>query len=103
MILFNPTNNPIEFRHGGVTYIFKPKESRNLPDLVAEHAINRAKVPLVEHTPMYDKQVAFSDTAYSEIPWRKLVQMASARKIFKPGTPRAQVEKDMEEFLGTKV
>ena len=96
-ILFNPTNFNVEFRHGGTTYIFKPKESRDLPEHVAEHAMNRAHAPLVEHTPMYDKEVEISDTKYSDIPWRKLVQMASARGIFKPGTARPELEKIMEE------
>lgn len=98
MILFNPTNFNVEFRYGGTAYIFKPKESRDLPDHVAEHAINRAHAPLVEHTPMYDSQVEISDTKYSEIPWRRLIQMASARGVFKPGTTRAELEKIMEEY-----
>jgi len=97
MIIFNPTNFNVEFRYGGQTYIFKPKESRNLPDNVADHAINRQHAPLVEHTPAYDKEVEISDTKYSEIPWRKLVAMASARGIFKPGTTRPALEKIMEE------
>lgn len=98
MLLFNPGTTPVEFMFGGQTYVFKPKESRDLPDNVAEHAINRYHAPLVIHTPMYDKQVEISDTVYSEMPWRKLVQMASARGIFKPGTSRPEVEKMMEEY-----
>jgi hypothetical protein len=98
VILFNPDTKPVEFRYGGQIFIFKPKESRNLPDEVALHALERQHAPLVEHTPMYDKQVAFSDTVYSELPWRKLVSMASARGIFKPGSSRAEVEKNMEEY-----
>jgi len=98
VILFNPGKDPVEFRFGGQSFIFKPKESRNLPDEVAKHALERQHAPLVEHTPMYDKQVEISDTVYSEMPWRKLVQMASARGIFKPGIARAAVEKLMEEY-----
>ena len=98
MQLFNPNKDPVEFRYGGVSYIFKSKESRELPEHVALHAIERCHVPLVVHTPMYDREVEISDTIYSEMPWRKLVQMASARGIFKPGTKRADVEKIMEEY-----
>lgn len=98
MILFNPNKEPVEFMYGGQTYIFKPKESRNLPDNVAEHALERQHAPLVEHTPMYDKQVEVSDTVYSELPWRKLVSMASARKVHKIGMSRPDVEKAMEEY-----
>jgi hypothetical protein len=98
MILFNPNNNPIEFFYGGIRIEFRPKESKNLPDNVAEHALKRAKVPLVEHTPMYDKEVKISDYLYSDMPWKKLVQMASARGIFKPGMSRDHLEILMEEY-----
>jgi hypothetical protein len=98
MQLFNPNNFEVEFVCGGVHYIFKPKESRELSEYVANHALNRQHAPLVLHTPMYDKQVKVSDTVYSELPWRKLVQMSSARGIFKLGTSRAEVEKMMEEY-----
>jgi enhancing lycopene biosynthesis protein 2 len=98
MQLFNATNKEVEFVCGGVHYIFKPKESRDLPEYVALHALERAHAPLVVYTPAYDRQVKISDTVYSEMPWRKLVQMASARGVFRPGTARPQVEKDMEEY-----
>ena len=98
MILFNPDTKPVEFRYGGQVFIFKPKESRNLPDEVATHALERSHAPLVEHTPMYDKQVEISDTIYSELPWRKLVSMASARGVHKIGMNRIQTEKAMEEY-----
>lgn len=98
MILFNAGTEPVEFRYGGQVFIFKPKESKNIDDVIATHALERSHAPLVVHTPMYDKQVEISDTVYSEMPWRKLVQMASARGIFKPGKGRADVEKMMEEY-----
>jgi len=102
LILFNPTNKIVEFRCGGITYIFKPKESKTLPDKVAEHAIERAKAPLVEHTPVYDSQVEFKDVVYKELPWKQLVQMASARGIFIPGDKRADVESKMEDYDGKR-
>jgi hypothetical protein len=98
MILFNPNKKPVEFRCGGQIYIFKPGESRELDEYTALHALNRQHAPLVEHTPMYDKEVKFSDTKYSKLPWRKLVQMASARGLFKLGISRPDVEKALEEY-----
>lgn len=84
--------------HGGQTYIFKPGESRELPEHVALHALERQHAPLVVHTPMYDNQVAFSDTEYSKLPWKKLVQMASARDLYKFGDNREKIEKALEDY-----
>lgn len=98
MRLLNPNKEPVEFRCGGVLYILKPGESRELDEHVANHALNRVHAPLVEHTPMFDNQVAFSDTVYSEMPWKKLIQMASARGLFKMGTKRADIEKALEDY-----
>jgi hypothetical protein len=98
MRLLNPNKEPVEFRCGGVLYIFKPGESRELDEYVAKHALERQHAHLVVHTPMFDNQVAFSDTIYSQMPWKKLVQMASARGLFKMGTKRADVERLLEEY-----
>jgi len=98
MRLLNPNKTPVEFRCGGVLYIFKPGESRELDEYTAKHALERQHAPLVVHTPMYDKEVKVSDTIYSQMPWKKLVQMSSARGLFKMGTKRADVEKALEDY-----
>lgn len=98
MQLFNPNDFIVEFYVGGRRYEFKPKESKDLDEYVANHALERQRKPLVVHTPMWDKQVEYSDIKYSELPWRKLVSMASARGVFKPGASREAVEKAMEEY-----
>jgi hypothetical protein len=98
MRLLNPNKEPVEFVCGGQIYIFKPGESRELDEYTAKHALERQHAPLVVHTPMYDKEVAFSDAVYSQMPWKKLVQMASARGIFKMGTKRPDLEKALEEY-----
>ena len=98
MRLLNPNKTPVEFRCGGVLYIFKPGESRELDEYTAKHALERQHAPLVVHTPMFDKEVAFSDTKYSELPWKKLVQMASARELYKFGDNRVKIEKALEDY-----
>lgn len=98
MQLFNPTDKIVEFRHGGIVFTFQPKESKDLSEVVALHAIERAHAPLVEHTQVYDKEVKISDIVYSEMPWKKLVQMASARGIFSLGMKRPELEKVLEEY-----
>ena len=98
MILFNPTKEKVEFRYGGVLVVFKPKESKNLSDAVADHALNRSKVPLVEQTPMYDSQVEYTDVSYANMPWKNLIQLASKRKLFVPGTSRIELERLLNEY-----
>ena len=98
MILFNPTTNKVEFFFDGQLFKFEPKELRTLPDHIAIHALERSKVPLVEHTPMYGREVVSSDIYYNSMPWKDLLRMASARKLFKPGTPRVEVERLLEEY-----
>jgi hypothetical protein len=100
--LYNPTDKPVEFRCGGMLYIFQPKETRDLDEYVANHAIERAHAPLVKYSPMFDKEVEKSDIVYSEMPWKKLVQMASARGIFTLGTKRPELEKLLEEYDHTQ-
>lgn len=98
MLLFNPNDRIVEFLHGGIPYVFKPKELKTLPEVVALHALERVHAPLVVHTPMYDKEVEYKDVVYKELPWKELVQMASARGIYSFGDKRADVESKMEDY-----
>jgi len=98
VILFNPTKKEVSFICGGRTYVFRSKESKNLDDFVATHALERSHAPLVEQTPDYDKEVAFSDVVYADLKWKELVQLASARGVFTPGLKRPEVEKLLEDY-----
>lgn len=98
MLLFNPTENNVELRYGGQLFIFRPKESKDLPEHIVKHFIKTTNSPLVIQTPMYDKQVEYSNVDYYNMPWKKLVQMASTRGLFTPGTKRVALEKMMEEY-----
>ena len=98
MRLINPTKNNIEFRYGGQVYYFLPGESKELPEHVAKHALDRAKAPLTLHTPMYDKEVTISDIEYPKLPWKQLVHLASERGLFKPGNSREDVERILADY-----
>ena len=98
MNLFNPTKETIEFKCGGITYIFKPKESKELSEYIALHALERAKVPLVEHTPMYDKEVEITDVSYYKLSWNKIRSMAAARGLYKIGQSRQEIIELMEDY-----
>lgn len=99
MILYNPSKKSVEFMFGGRVFIMAGGEIRDFPIEVAEHALNRSKVGLVEYSQCYEKEVVRSDIRYEDMPWRNLVSMASGRKIFKPGMPR---EKVIEALYGSE-
>ena len=98
MLLFNPTEKEVEFRYGGKFYTFASKESKDLPEHIIEHATKTTNTPLVIQTPEYDSQVEVSDVDYKTMPWKKLIQMASARGVFSMGTKRPELEKIMEDY-----
>lgn len=101
MILYNPGIKPVEFIYDGFHYIVAPKQSRNFPDYIAEHALERQHAPLVEYNQSYDGEMLSTDVEYSKMPWKKLVSLASARGVYKPGEKglnRASLEVRMEEY-----
>ena len=97
-MLFNPTENEVEIIFGGQHEIFRPKESKDVSEDFFKHATITTNSPLVVQTPMYDKEVKHSNVDYTNMPWKKLVQMASARGIFKMGTKRPELERLLEEY-----
>jgi hypothetical protein len=88
MILYNPTDVEQKFYHGHIPYVFKPKESRTLPDDVGKWGLKRGNKNLVEYTAMYDKEMLSTDMDYEKMNWRNLVALASARGMFKPSMKR---------------
>ena len=97
-MLFNPTENEVEIIFGGQHEIFRPKESKDVSEAFVKHATITTNSPLVIQTPMYDKEVKHSNVDYTNMPWKNLVQMASARGVFKMGTKRPELEKIMEDY-----
>jgi len=98
MRLYNPSDEKVEFLIGGVRYIMDARESREFPNEVAKHALTRSRVGLVEYHPAYDNKMLKTDMDYTTLPWRKLVTLASTRKIFVPGMVRADLEKAMIDY-----
>jgi hypothetical protein len=98
MILYNPTKSEQKFLYGAYPYVFKPKESRTLPDEVAIWAMDRGNRNLVKYDASYDREMTQTDMVYSEIEWNKLKTLASNRKLFKPGMTRVALEKALEEY-----
>ena len=98
MLLYNPTKSEQRFYYGHIPYVFKPNESRTLDDNVAVWALKRGNRNLVEYNASYDREMTSTDMVYEEMPWKKLVSIASARKIFKPGTPRKELEALLKEY-----
>ena len=86
MIVYNPNDRQVEFFYGGALFKFQPKESRTVDEAMGEFILNRARVGLVEYNVGYDSEMKVDDFNYDTMPWRKLVSLASARKLFKPGS-----------------
>lgn len=98
MRIYNPKDEDVQFCHGGVWEYLRAKESRDFPEQVAVHALERSRVGLVEYTPMYDREMKLTDISYPNMPWRKLVSLASARGVFRPGIKRSVLEKTLEDY-----
>lgn len=98
MILYNPTDKKVEFIYDSKHYILNSKESRNFPDNIAEHAIKRFKAPLVEYSPMYDKEITKVDISYEELSWGRLRSLGVVRKIYKPGMNRENLTLKLREY-----
>jgi hypothetical protein len=99
-ILYNPKDSVVEFMCGGKTFIFQPGEKRNLDGFVADHALRFVNTGLKEYIPGKDEEIKTSGVAYDTMPWKKVVSIASARGVFKPGVSKKEVIKALEELDG---
>ena len=101
MILLNPTDKTIEFRYGGKFQIFLPKESRTVTEAERKFFLDPRHVRgLVEYTDQ--SEINTVDMDYKTMPWRELIKVASARKLFKPGATREQTVEIMEDYDRTR-
>jgi len=98
-ILYNPTGKTVEFMCGGLIYIFKPGEKKNLDGFPAYHALNEVNTGLVEYE---GQKSAPIESDLNEMPWKQLVSLASTEKVFQPGMKREEIIKAMEEKDGPK-
>ncbi len=96
-ILFNPTSEEIEFMCGGLIYIFKPGEKKNLDGFPAHHALVEVNTGLVEYEGQESEPI---ESDLNEMPWKQLVSLASTEGVFKPGMKKEELIKAMEEKDG---
>jgi hypothetical protein len=88
-ILFNPTNEPIEFRAGGTIYIFQPGEHRPVDGFAAHIALemtNTGLIPYVEGTESEPLKSA-EEAELDKLSWSQLRLKAAQLGVYKPGEP----------------
>ena len=99
MIIFNPTNKPIEFRHAGRAWIILSKESRTVTETEGKAALDpRIGKGLVLYTEAHQVDEEVTDMDYDTMPWKELIKASSVRKLFRPGTKRETIVKLMRDY-----
>ena len=98
MRLFNPNDFKVEFIYGGKRGSMDPQESREFSEAEVEYILERFKAPLVKYHPIHDKKITKTDMDYDTMAWKDLVSLASARRLFKPGTPKQEVLDKLRDY-----
>lgn len=98
-ILYNPTNEKIEFMHSHRIYQFAPGEKKNMDGFVAHLALKVVNTGLKEYDPQSDVAET-SDMAYDKMSWKDLVSLGSKSGIFKPGMKKAELIRKLVEADG---
>lgn len=96
-MLYNPTNETIEFMCGGQIYIFKPGEKRIVEGFPAHHALKEVNTGLIEWEGQESKP---ADMPLEDMPWRGLVSLASSLGVYKPGMSKESVIGAIKEIDG---
>jgi len=103
MIIYNPTDKPIEFRYGGAVEIIRPNESVTMSDAKGKYVLDPRKTKgLVKYSDVPHVEEEIGDTDYVNMPWRELIKRASARGLFRPGMKKEQVIEIMEDYDGAR-
>lgn len=100
-VLYNPTDKKVEFMCNGICYIFLPYEKKVVEGFPAYHALNHVNTGLVVYN-IEEAAVAKEGMAYDKLPWKKLVALGSKEGVFKPGMPKEDLIKALEELDGQK-
>lgn len=104
-ILFNGTGKTVEFMCDNRVYIFKPGEKKNVDGWVAYHALTQVRTGLTEYKFEEEQEGSIAITVdnvdYVNLPWRKLVSLASERGVFKPKMTKDEVVKALVEADGS--
>jgi len=89
-IIYNPSEDAIEFRHDGDVYRIEGREKVRFEGSVAYHALEEVRGGLEEYEPKEGEIVAVSSVNYKEMPWKEIVKTASTMGIFKVGQGREE-------------
>lgn len=96
-ILFNPSDEPVEFMYDRVIYKFQPGEKRLLDGVVADHAIRFVNTGLKVYEAGDDVEVTSSNVAYDKMGWNQLKKLAGDRGVFQLGMKKADTIKALIE------
>lgn len=110
-ILYNPSGKTVEFRCGGLTYIFKPGEVRNLEGFPAYHALNMVNTGLVERpldlevkaedeSPIIEPPMVDNQVDYGAMKWKQLLSYASSRGVKTVKRKKKDIIAELEELDG---
>ena len=98
-IIFNPTNEEIEFMYDRVPYIFAPGEKKLLDGEIAHHVLRYVNSKLKEYEADTDDiNVTSSDVAYDKMPWGELLKLAGSRGISTVGKKKEEIIKLLIEL-----
>ena len=98
MIIFNPRSTPVEFMYDHQVQQLGPGEKKLFDGEIAYHALNHVKAGLKEYVPSEDDAiVASTNIAYTRMPWKELITLASERKLFHTGMNKLQTVKALVE------
>ena len=94
IILFNPKSEKVSFMHDRQSYVFEPGEKRLMGGVIADYALRFVNCGLKKYEPGADDDlVASTNIAYTRMPWRQLITLASERKLFKTGMNKEETVK----------
>ena len=97
-VMFNPSDERIDFMYDHQTYVFEPGEKKLLNKAVTDHVIRFLNSDLKVYEPETDDiAVTSSDVAYDKMSWLDVKSLAAKRGLFKLGMKKDEVIKALVE------
>lgn len=92
-VLYNPTDEPIEFRAGGSIYIFQPGEHRPIDGFAAHIALEMTHTGLIEYREGVEEQPLQSaaESDLNKLSWVELRMRGAKAGFYKPGMKKDEV------------
>lgn len=98
-MIFNPTDEAVEFMCDGRIYQFAPGEKKILEGFEAYHALREVNTGLVEYDGQ-DKNP--DDLPLNSMPWKALVSLGASLGVQKPGMKREQLVEAIMAYDGSE-